>query len=67
MPQYKCNNKDCVSFDQIKTSKSVIRIVNDEVVDSALKCPDCGANRELIRDSEGFTTYMHGSANICRH
>jgi len=67
MPQYRCNNKECISFDKIKTDKSVIRIVNDEVVDSGLKCPDCGLNRELINEYDGFTTYMHGSANICRH
>ena len=67
MPEYKCNNTECKSFNEVKFDRSTIRIVNEEVVDSATKCPDCGLDRELVKEEGGFTTYMHGSANICRH
>ena len=67
MPQYKCVNKECSSFNEIKTDKSIIRIVDGNAVDSGIKCPICGLGREPVNINEGFTTYMHGSANICRH
>ena len=67
MPEYKCNNSECKSFNEVKFDRSTIRIVNGEVIDSATKCPDCGLDRESVKGEGGFTTYMHGSANICRH
>ena len=67
MPQYRCLNKECSSFNEIKTDKSIIRIVDGNVVDSGTKCPICGLDREPVNINEGFTTYMHGSINICRH
>ena len=67
MPQYRCLNEQCSSFNEIKTDKSIIRVVNGNIVDSGIKCPICGLDREPVNTNEGFTTYMHGSANICRH
>lgn len=67
MPQYRCVNKACVAFNEVKTDKSIIKIVEGEVVDSGTKCPLCGLNRDPVDINGGFTTYMHGSANICRH
>jgi len=65
MPEYKCNNKDCIRYDKIVSKNSITKIVNGELVDSALKCPICSKDRELII-KDGMTTMMHGGPNVCK-
>jgi len=65
MPKYKCNNKDCEKFNVEITESSTTKIVNGELIDSAIKCKDCNSDRELII-SEGMTTFMQGGPNVCK-
>lgn len=65
MPKYKCINTECVSYNNIVTKDTTIRVENGQIVDSAKRCYYCNKDMELI-PAEGMTTYMTGSNNICK-
>jgi len=66
MPKYQCVNAKCKDFNQVKESKSTIKFIKGEVVDSAETCPICGQWRVCLPE-EGMPTAFHGSPNICKH
>lgn len=45
---------------------SVTKFVKGELIDSASICQFCMEPMEVLRPGEGFTTFMHGSENICK-
>lgn len=65
MPRYECVNAECENFGRKIQENSVIKFVKGELVDTAILCPKCGEERVPLIE-EGMTTYMTGSANICK-
>ena len=60
MPQYRCLNEQCSSFNEIKTDKSIIRVVDGNIVDSGIKCPICGLDREPVNTTKGLPLICMG-------
>lgn len=65
MPKYKCSNDECTNYNTVMTKSTVIKVIDGKVVDSAKKCLICGNDMEVL-PTEGYTTNMHGSMNICK-
>lgn len=65
MPKYKCINHTCSMYGKESLSNSKTKWVRDVLVDTGKPCPICGLDRELI-PSEGMTTAITGSENICK-
>lgn len=64
MPNYKCSNKKCKSFNQvIRESNCHIIYKKEGKIDKTAPCPECGKDREMVVD--GFCTSMHGGGNCC--
>lgn len=67
MPKYKCVNNNCPNCGkEVTCNKSVTKFVKGELIDSASICQFCMEPMEVLRPGEGFTTFMHGSENICK-
>lgn len=61
MPKYKCINKLCDFCEKIiSVNGTKIRIREGKVVDINQKCPDCGEEREVVRES-GMTSMIAGT------
>ena len=61
MPKYKCINKECPEFDKvISESRTRITIVNGLAIDKYSLCPECGKDREVVREP-GMTTNIAGT------
>lgn len=65
MPKYKCTNKNCENYNMIVTKNTTIKVINDKVVDLGKVCAWCGDDMESIK-TDGYTTNMLGSPNICK-
>jgi phage FluMu protein Com len=67
MPKYKCKNIECKAFNkEIIIEKSVSKFIKGEFVDSGSICPECKQIMEVVKPSQGFTTFIHGGPNICK-
>jgi len=64
MPAYICKNKNCGSFNKVKTVvRAIIKVKGYEIIDEAAVCPECGEVRSNHK-VDGFTTQIHGGKNI---
>jgi hypothetical protein len=66
MPVYYCENPKCFLKDLHQSfDKAIIKIQYGEVVDLTGTCKEC--RKPLVPfQTEGFTTHMAGSDNICK-
>ena len=61
MPKYKCVNEECDLYGEVYSIASArITIVNGTAMDQNTECPDCGEDRETVRES-GMTTHIAGT------
>lgn len=66
MPKYICKNECCRLYNKVMTRDSKLKFDGHSVNDSGAVCPDCNHICESVIKKDGFTTYMHGSPNICK-
>lgn len=61
MPKYICTNKECKLLGEVKAVNGTkIRIIDGAAVDTNRPCPDCGSDREVVRES-GMTVNIAGT------
>jgi hypothetical protein len=65
MPKYKCTNPECRNFDKIEIKPTTIRITKSGTIDTAQRCYYCNTDM-ICLPTNGMTTNMTGSANICK-
>lgn len=62
MSKWKCTNKECDRCNiEVMEPVEKITVVDDEIVNSAKKCPRCGKNRTSLADKwDGSAPHITG-------